>query len=116
MASPTDQHLPTVLAHAGPHLSVPEGWPLAVQGDLGTTAYVVVSGTLLATRDGEEIGRVGPGELAGELALIRGERRNATLTAITPVTVIALDRDAFDRHRDSVEALRQHLDRDDALR
>lgn len=115
MASPADHHLPTVLAHAGPHLRVPEGWPLAVEGDRGTTAYVVVSGTLLVTRDGEEIGRIGPGELAGELALVRGERRNATLTAATPVIVIALDRAAFDRHRET-PGLAALLDRADAVR
>jgi CRP-like cAMP-binding protein len=116
MPSPADHHLPTVLAHAGPHLRVPAGWPLTVEGDRGTTAYVVVAGTIVASRDGRELGRIGPGELAGELALLRGERRNATMVAVTDVEVIALDVRAFDRLRAHCPALRDHLARADQLR
>ncbi len=116
MSATSDQYLPAVLAHAGPHLTVPQGWPLACEGDVGSTAYVVIRGTLLAQRDGREIGRIGPGELAGELALLRGERRNASLTAATPVEVIALDAAAFALHRERCPALQAHLDRADLLR
>ncbi|MGI9015589.1 MAG: cyclic nucleotide-binding domain-containing protein [Euzebya sp.] len=116
MVTSTDSYLPTVLAHAGPHLQVPVGWPLTCEGDRGMTAYVVVSGTLIASREGQQIGRIGPGELAGELALLRGERRNATLTAVTPVEVIALDAQSFEAHRRTCAALRDHLDRVHQLR
>ncbi|CAN5348636.1 hypothetical protein BH23ACT9_BH23ACT9_21660 [soil metagenome] len=116
MVTPADAYLPTALAHAGPRLQVPAGWPLAVEGDKGVVAYVVLAGTLTVTRDGEEIGRIGPGELAGELALLRQERRNATLTAATPVEVIALDEDSFAYHREHVSALRAHLERADEIR
>ncbi len=110
------EYLPTVLAHAGPHLTMPAGWPLACEGDRGTTAYVVVRGTLTVTRDGKEIGTIGPGELAGELAVLRGERRNATMVAATPVEVIALDQASFALHRRCCPALEAHLDRADQLR
>ncbi len=116
MPSSSDQYLPTVLAHAGPHLTVPTGWLLTRQGDQGKSAYVVVSGTLIVSRDGEEIGRIGPGELAGELALLRGERRNASMVAATSVEVIALDADSFARCRAHSPALRDHLARADQLR
>jgi CRP-like cAMP-binding protein len=111
MSASTDAHLPTILTHAGPHLKMPAGWPLATQGDRGTTAYVVMSGTLLVSRDGSEIGRIGPGEMAGEQALLSGRPRNATLTAATPVEVIALDRASFEAHRKASPALRAHLER-----
>ena len=116
MLATTDSHLPTVLAAAGPRLHVPAGWPLAVQGDRSTTAYVVLSGTLVVTRDGEEVGRINPGELAGELGLLREEPRNATVTALTPVEVIAMDAASFETHRRTVPALRDHLERAHSLR
>lgn len=108
--------LPVALAHAGPHLTVPVGWPLVVEGDHSTAAYVVVAGTLVVTRGGQEIGRVGPGELAGELGLLRDEPRNASLTAATPVEVIAMDDNSFEYHRRSLPALRDHLERTHAIR
>lgn len=116
MIASTDSDLTRALAGAGPHLRIPQGWPLAVEGDRSATAYVVLAGTLVATRDGEELGRIGPGELAGELGLLRDEPRNATLTAATPVEVIAMDRDAFDLHRRTVPALRDHLERTHSIR
>ncbi|HUG86557.1 MAG TPA: cyclic nucleotide-binding domain-containing protein [Euzebya sp.] len=116
MSATTDSYLPTVLAYAGPRLHVPRGWPLAFQGDRSTTAYVVLSGTLKVTRDGQEIGRINPGELAGELGLLRGEPRNATMIALTPVEVIAMDEASFDMHRRTVPALRAALERTHSLR
>lgn len=116
MQATTDPYLPAVLASAGPHLQVPQGWPLVTQGDASAVAYVVISGTLLVTRDGEEIGRIGPGELAGELGLLRGEPRNASITAATPVEVIAMDRTSFETHRQVVPALRDHLERTHSIR
>jgi CRP/FNR family transcriptional regulator, cyclic AMP receptor protein len=116
MSAPTDPYLPSALAHAGPRLHVPTGWPLSVEGDRGVTAYLVMSGTLRVHRDGQDIARIGPGELAGERALLEGTARNASLTAITPVEVVALDEASFDYHRRTVPALRDHLDRAVAVR
>lgn len=112
----TANHLPTVLAHAGPRLSVPCGWTLARQGERSTSAFVVLSGTLAVTRDGDEIGRINPGELAGELGMLRNQPRNATMTALTPVEVIVMDDASFELHRRTVPALRDHLERTHLLR
>lgn len=116
MATPADSYLIEALAGAGPELHVPQGWPLAVQGDRSTTAYVVLAGTLVVSRDGQEVGRIGPGELAGELGLLRNQPRNATLVAATPVRVMALDRDTFQAHRRTTPALRDHLERTHSIR
>lgn len=44
---------------------------------------------------GRHIGRAGPGSVIGELGLLRGETRNATVTATTPMKMVLGGHDAF---------------------
>jgi len=75
--------------------ALPAGEILLRQGDEGDRAYVVVEGELVAEKDGAEIGRIGPGGVAGEIALLRAAPRMATVRAVTPVRLLAIDRDEF---------------------
>lgn len=43
----------------------------------------------------EPYGAVGPGSIVGELALLYGKRRAATVVAVTPISAFRLDRDSF---------------------
>ncbi len=61
------------------------------QGDTGDTYYVVDEGTLTVRVDGREVAVMGPGEGFGEVALLRGGVRTATLTAATPVVLQQLE-------------------------
>ncbi|NNE74888.1 MAG: cyclic nucleotide-binding domain-containing protein [Acidimicrobiales bacterium] len=65
-------------------------------GDVGRECLVILDGTVLVDReDGTTPIEVGPGEIIGELALITGAERNATVTAQTEVTALALHRAEF---------------------
>jgi hypothetical protein len=65
------------------------------QGEPGDRAYLVVGGELVVDKDGREIGRVGPGAVVGEIALLRAAPRMATARARTPSRLLAIDRDEF---------------------
>src|SRR5262245_10225314 len=70
------------------------------QGDPGDSLYTILSGQLRISRrlgDGTEIEvqRPGTGDSCGELALIDGGARAATVEAITDSQLFALGRDAF---------------------
>ena len=56
----------------------------------------MVEGTASALSRGQEIGQVGPGSFFGELALLDGGPRTATVRALTPMLTLVLDRSAFD--------------------
>jgi len=69
------------------------------QGEPGDSAFFIISGeadVVIDTKDGPlTVGDVGANELVGEIALLRGGRRTATVRARTPVTCLVLSKDVF---------------------
>ena len=49
----------------------------------GVSFFVVADGEAAVSVDGREVARIGPGDHFGELALISGDARAATVTAVT---------------------------------
>ena len=82
--------------------SLPAGEPLFHQGAHGDALFVLVSGMLAVTINDNRgrtrrIGYIHAGETVGELALISGEPRSATVTALRDSTLFGLDQSAFQR-------------------
>jgi CRP/FNR family cyclic AMP-dependent transcriptional regulator len=71
------------------------GDELTRQGDDGDEFFLVVAGDAIATVDGDAIGELGPGSFFGEMALIDGGERTATVTATTDMQLLVLDRHEF---------------------
>jgi CRP-like cAMP-binding protein len=80
---------------------------LCRKGDPGNQLYGILSGCLkiLTTgKDGKDVvfTLMGPGEVLGEIALLDGEKRSATVVAVEPTELLSLDRRALmpflDRH------------------
>ena len=70
-------------------VKVKAGQQLIARSSHGRECFVVVKGELAVKGDGIDA-RIGNGELAGELALLTGERRNASVAAATDTVVYAL--------------------------
>jgi CRP-like cAMP-binding protein len=94
LADCDDAELAELAAHSSP-ASVPAGWAFIVEGTPGDSCFIVLDGEVRVTRLGEEIGRVGPGGLVGELALIEDRPRMATCVAETPVQLLELGGSEF---------------------
>ncbi|MBL0195806.1 MAG: protein kinase [Myxococcales bacterium] len=96
----SDAELATFLGGVTPHRYA-AGAPLFAQGEHATTAFLVVSGQLsidvVADDASPDLALIGPGELAGQIALIEDIPRAASVRARTATTVLALERDAFER-------------------
>lgn len=66
------------------------GVDLTRQGDAGDAFYVIIDGRARVSVDGELAGTLGPGQYFGELALLDGEPRSATVTSETDLEVAVL--------------------------
>jgi len=77
----------------------PAGETLIHEGDLGDTAYSIVSGQVRVWKhvsDGEiELARLGPGAIFGEMSLVDEKPRSASVTTVVATRVKALKRAQF---------------------
>ena len=89
-----DDELARIAAVAKPR-EADVGADLTTQGDEGTEFFVIVTGDASAAVDGSEVGTIGPGGFFGEMALIDGGERVATVTATAPMQLLVLDRHDF---------------------
>lgn len=85
------------------------GQVLITQGASGTELLMIVDGSAEVTRDGAHIRDVGPGDVLGEIALLDGRERTATVTAREPTTVLTVSKRAFDTVLDRVPGLPHEL-------
>jgi CRP-like cAMP-binding protein len=74
---------------------IPAGEVVARQGGLGREFIVIVTGRASVAIDGRAVATLGPGDFFGELALLDGGPRTATVTADTEVTAEVMSRSEF---------------------
>ncbi len=82
-------------------LSFKKGEIIIRQGDQGDSLYLIRSGFVKVSHNGEGDGKdriltyLREGSYFGEAALIRSEKRNASITAISNVEAVRIDKDDF---------------------
>jgi CRP-like cAMP-binding protein len=85
-------------------LAVDAGSTLVQEGDFGYGVFAITSGTADVVIDGAVVGTLGPGDMFGEIAVLSGGRRTATVVAATDITLITvLNRDMWRLERESPE-------------
>ena len=92
----------SVLEEAGEWKSLAAGEQLFAFGEVGDAMYIVVDGGLQALipgKDGESIAiaELGPHRIIGEIQLLTGGTRTATVRALTPARLIRFKRAIVDR-------------------
>ena len=83
------------IAKAADEVDFSAGHRLITEGETGSEAYVVLSGTASISREGTTIAALGPGEIIGELALLEDAERAASVTCETDCSMMVLDRRHF---------------------
>jgi CRP-like cAMP-binding protein len=91
---PLFQHLPDDVrkkfATWVSEVSVPEGKQLAEEGEYAYDLFIIKDGTAEVVQDGRTVAELGPGEFFGEMGVLEKARRNATVVAKTPMTLLTL--------------------------
>lgn len=78
------------IARLADTIDVPAWKTLAREGDLAAEFFVVLDGVAVASRDGRPVATLGPGDFFGEIGLLAGPRRTATVTAATPMQLVVV--------------------------
>ena len=99
---------------------VAAGETLFRQGDAGDALYLIDQGEVTVLVDSElstsavpaaiPLARLATGQSFGEIALLTGEPRTATVTAITDVALLKIDKEHFDELLDESPRLRQAVE------
>ena len=77
-----------LVVDAATYLTVPANWALIVEQQPADKAYLILAGEVSVRRHGEEVARLGPGEVIGEMALVNHKLRSATVVADSPLEVL----------------------------
>jgi voltage-gated potassium channel len=79
-----------VVAHLAQQRDVSEGTTLAGEGSHGYFFFVIEDGSAEISQNGTRLGRLGPGDFFGEIAVLeRSGRRTATVVAASDMRVLA---------------------------
>jgi CRP/FNR family cyclic AMP-dependent transcriptional regulator len=84
-----------LLQDAATEMDFPIGKELTTQGEIGRHFMVIVEGEAEVTRDGTQIAVLGPGSFFGEMSLLDGQPRTATVTTRIPTRVLMITTAAF---------------------
>src|SRR5262245_44197910 len=103
-----------LLASAGTWVSLTPGETLFSLGDEDKALYLVAEGRLAVLMTGAAgpetmVAELGAGDLAGEIQMLTGGGRTATLRATSAARVIRFSQDAFERLAETEEAFIEHV-------
>jgi CRP/FNR family cyclic AMP-dependent transcriptional regulator len=80
----------TVIARAAKEVSHRAGTTIAREGERGIGLFLILDGGCTVTIGGKTKAKLGPGDFFGEIALLDGGPRTATVTATTPVRLLGI--------------------------
>jgi CRP-like cAMP-binding protein len=90
-------------------IDLPADRTIMSQGERGAEMFVLVSGAAHIERDGESLGERGAGEVLGEIALLDGGPRTATVTLSQPSRMLVLARREFQALLDEFPEVRLQI-------
>jgi CRP/FNR family cyclic AMP-dependent transcriptional regulator len=79
-----------IIARASKVVSHKEGTVIAREGERGIGLFLILEGQCRVSIGGKTKAKLGPGDFFGEVALLDGGPRTATVTAMTPVRLIGI--------------------------
>ncbi|MEM1288616.1 MAG: Crp/Fnr family transcriptional regulator [Pseudomonadota bacterium] len=112
--SDLDSELSSGLGSLARQVSLSSGETLFLAGDPGDAMFAVIEGSLkvaVVSSEGSEqlLAILGPGQVVGEMALLDGDSRSASVQAIKKSLVARIDKRDFDAYADANPALYRHM-------
>jgi CRP/FNR family transcriptional regulator, cyclic AMP receptor protein len=104
----SDDDLATVV-RAGRHVHLPANWSLIWEKTPADKAYLIVDGEVSVRKNGQEVARLGPGDVIGEMAIVNHKLRSASVVSLTPLEVIHYTKESLEQLLDEVPAFGEAL-------
>jgi CRP-like cAMP-binding protein len=83
---------------------LPADWSLIGEQTPADKAYLIVDGEVSVRKHGEEIARLGPGDVIGEIAIVNHKLRTASVVSLTPLEVVHFTRESLEQQLEDVPA------------
>lgn len=98
------------LVRTADRVSLPANWPLIHERTPGDACYILLSGSVAVYSGREQVARLGPGDVAGDVALRQGRLRSATVSTVEPIELLRIEGSDLTRLLDELPALRDALE------
>lgn len=83
------------VARLSDEISIESGHRIVEQGDIAREAFIILEGNAAVVLDTKAIAQLGAGDHFGELALLDGGTRTASVDALSPMRLLVIHRPAF---------------------
>jgi CRP-like cAMP-binding protein len=83
------------VASIAKELTYTAGAEIIQEGDHGDYAFVVIEGDVLVHRGDVQVGKLGPKDVFGEMSVVDGEPRSASVTAVSRSVILRIDQKDF---------------------
>lgn len=90
-----DDNTVELLASTGRSINIPAGWAVMVQNTPPDKAYILLEGDVEIRREDAVLARLSAGDVVGELAILNGKLRSATVVAVTRVRALHFTDEEF---------------------
>jgi CRP-like cAMP-binding protein len=97
-------------AQLADEVEVKEGEHLVDEGRFAHEFFVIEEGRAEVVHDGKVIAELGPGDFFGEIALIKTERRTASVVAKTPMKLVVIFGPNFRSLASNLPTVQQRID------
>ena len=84
------------LAGAAKQVTHPAGKAVSTEGLGGLAFHYILEGRATVSKDGRELRTLGPGDYFGEISMIDGRPRSATVSAVDTMKVLAIPHQDFE--------------------
>jgi len=91
-------------------LQLAAGRKLTTQGAPGQEFVVLASGSADVYKHGEKVATIGAGDFVGEVALLTGRPRSATVVVTSPALVLVIERHRFLELVDRLPGVRSRVE------